>query len=344
MTQKRILTGDRPTGKLHLGHYVGTLQNRVKLQYDYETYILIADAQALTDNFATPERLKANIREVMLDYLAVGLDPNRCCFVVQSMVPEIAELTILYMNLVTTARLERNPTVKDEIRHKGMDSTVTAGFLCYPVSQAADITIFGAHCVPVGADQAPMLEQTQEIVDRFNYLYGETLVRPEPLYSNYRRLIGIDGQAKMSKSLGNAIYLSDDAATVSRKVMNMFTDPNRIHGTEPGQIEDNPVFTYHDAFNPNQERVAQLKELYRHGGVTPEGKPILGDVQVKRELSTVLNQFLEPIREKRAKFEQEEDYIWDVLQKGTVRARIRAQEVMDGVRSAMKIRYFRLSS
>lgn len=344
MTQKRILTGDRPTGKLHIGHYVGSLQNRVKLQYDYETYILIADVQALTDNFATPERLQANIREVMLDYLAVGLDPNRCCFVVQSMVPEIAELTIFYMNLVTTARLERNPTVKDEIRLKGMGSNVTAGFLCYPVSQAADITVFGAHCVPVGADQAPVLEQTQEIVDRFNHLYGETLVRPEPLYSNFGRLVGIDGQAKMSKSLDNAIYLSDDAATVTRKVMGMFTDPNRIHGTEPGQVEGNPVFIYHDAFNPDQERVAQLKELYRRGGATPKGKPILGDVQVKRELSTVLNQFLEPIRARRAKFEQSENYIWEVLRSGTNRARFRAQEVMHAVRSTMKIDYYRLRS
>ncbi|SRR5579883_2874585 len=268
MTPKRILTGDRPTGKLHLGHYVGSLQNRLKLQYDYETYILIADVQALTDNFATPEQLQANIREVMLDYLAVGVDLNRCRFVVQSMVPEIAELTMFYINLVTTARLERNPTVKDEIRLKGMDASVTAGFVCYPVSQAADITSFGADCVPVGADQAPMLEQTQEIVERFNHLYGKTLVRPEPLYSNFGRLVGIDGQTKMSKSLGNAIYLSDDPATVTSKVMSMFTDPNRIHGTEPGQVEGNPVFIYHDAFNPERERVAQLKKLYRRGGVT----------------------------------------------------------------------------
>lgn len=342
MSEKRILTGDRPTGKLHLGHYVGSLQNRVKLQHEYETYILIADVQALTDNFATPEMLALNIRELVLDYLAVGLDPKLCTFVVQSLVPEIAELTIFYMNLVTVSRLERNPTVKDEMRQKDIGSNVTAGFLCYPVSQAADITAFGAHLVPVGQDQAPMIEQTQEIVDRFNRLYGETLVRPEGLYSEFSRLTGIDGQAKMSKSLGNVIHLSDDAATVTKKVMGMFTDPNRIHGIEPGHVENNPVFIYHDAFNPDCERVAELKELYRRGGTRSDGKPILGDVQVKRELAVALNNFLEPLRVHRAEFEKDKDYVWDVLRDGIPRARVRAQEVMEVVRSAMKIRYSKL--
>ncbi|MDQ3813896.1 MAG: tryptophan--tRNA ligase [Armatimonadota bacterium] len=339
-SKKRILTGDRPTGKLHLGHYVGSLANRVKLQHEYETYILIADVQALTDNFETPEMLKANIREVALDYLAVGLDPKLCAFVVQSLVPEIADLTVYYLNLVTLSRLQRNPTVKDEMRQKGMGDDVRMGFLCYPISQVADITAFGAHLVPVGEDQRPMIEQTQEIVQRFNRLYGEALVMPEGLYAEFGRLPGTDGQAKMSKSLGNVINLSDDAKTVTQKVMSMYTDANRITGKEPGNVEGNPVFTYHDAFNPNKERVAVLKELYRTGGARPDGKPILGDVAVKRELAAALNEFLEPIRARRAEFERDEDYVWDVLRDGTARGRQRAGEVMDAVRAAMKIDYF----
>jgi len=339
-SQKRILTGDRPTGKLHLGHYVGSLKNRVQLQHEYETYVLIADVQALTDNFEHPEILRANIREVTLDYLAVGLDPNKCAFVVQSLVPEIADLTVYYLNLVTLSRLQRNPTVKDEMKQKGMGEAVPAGFLCYPVSQAADITAFGAHLVPVGEDQRPMIEQTQEIVDRFNHLYGETLVRPEGMFAEFGRLVGTDGGAKMSKSLGNVINLADDEKTVTQKVMAMFTDPNRIHGTEPGNVEGNPVFTYHDAFNPDKARVAELKELYRQGGANEKGKPILGDVTVKRELAQALNAFLEPIRARRAEFERDESYVWDVLRDGTRRGRQRAGEVMDGVRRAMKIDYF----
>lgn len=339
--RQRILTGDRPTGKLHLGHYVGSLQNRVHLQHEYETYILIADVQALTDNFETPQMLRSNIREVVLDYLAVGLDPQQCAFVVQSLVPEIADLTIYYMNLVTLARLQRNPTVKTEIRQKDMGEDVRAGFLCYPISQAADITAFGAHLVPVGEDQRPMIEQTQEIVDRFNRLYGETLVRPEGLYGEFGRLPGTDGQAKMGKSLGNVINLSDDEATVTRKVMGMFTDPNRLTGKEPGNVEGNPVFTYHDAFNPDKGRVAELKELYQRGGTGPDGrKPLLGDVQVKRELAVAVNEFLEPIRTRRRAFEQDADYVWDVLRDGTARGRERAGEVMAAVRSAMQIDYF----
>lgn len=338
--RKRILTGDRPTGKLHLGHYVGSLKNRAQLQHEYETYVLIADVQALTDNFATPEILKANIREAALDYLAVGLDPQKCAFVVQSMVPEIAELTVFYMNLVSVSQVERNPTVKAEIAQKGFGETLPLGFFCYPVSQAADITAFGADLVPVGADQAPMIELCRDIVEKFNRFYGETLVLPSPLYAEFGRLPGTDGGAKMSKSLGNVINLSDDEKTVNERVMSMFTDPNRVRGTEPGTVEGNPVFTYHDAFNPDKARVAELKELYKAGGANEKGKPILGDVTVKRELSQVLNAFLEPIRTRRAEFARDESYVTDVLRDGTRRGRERAAEVMEGVRRAMKIDYF----
>jgi len=340
MNRKTILTGDRPTGKLHLGHYVGSLQNRLKLQHEYETFILVADVQALTDNFERPEILKANIREVALDYLAVGLDPAQCAFVIQSQVPEIAELTVFYLNLVTIARLERNPTVKTEIAQKGFGESLPAGFFCYPVSQAADITAFDAHLVPVGQDQAPMIEQTQEIVDKFNRLYGETLVRPEAMYAEFGRLPGTDGQSKMSKSVGNVIALSDDEKTVTQKILGMYTDPNRLRGTEPGNVEGNPVFTYHDAFNPNRERVAELKELYRRGGANENGKPILGDVTVKRELAVALNALLEPMRVRRAELERDPDYVWDVLRDGTRRGRERAAGVMERVRQAMKIDYF----
>jgi tryptophanyl-tRNA synthetase len=337
--KKRILTGDRPTGKLHLGHYVGSLRNRVALQDEYETYILIADVQALTDNFARPEILKENIFQVVLDYLAVGLDPQKCAFVVQSMIPEIAELTIFYLNLVSRAQVEKNPTVKTEIQQK-FSGEVPMGFICYPVSQAADITAFGAHLVPVGHDQAPMIELTRDIVGRFNNHYGETLVMPEAMYAEFGRLPGIDGNAKMGKSLGNAIYLADDEKTVQKKVMAMFTDPKRLTGKEPGTVEGNPVFTYHDAFNPNRERVEELKVLYRAGGENENGKPILGDVTVKRELATALNEVLEPIRTKRAAFEADADYVRDVIKEGTRRGRERAGEVMESVRRAMKIDYF----
>lgn len=340
--RKTILTGDRPTGKLHLGHYVGSLQNRVKLQDEYETFILIADVQALTDNFETPEMLRQNIREVVLDYLAVGLDPQKCAFVIQSLVPEIAELTIFYLNLVTLARLERNPTVKDEMKQKGYGDSVTAGFLCYPISQVADITAFGAHLVPVGEDQRPMIEQTQEIVDKFNRLYGGgVLTRPEGMYGEFGRLPGTDGAAKMSKSVGNVINLSDDEKTVTQKVMGMYTDPNRLTGREPGNVEGNPVFTYHDAFNNDKERVAELKELYRRGGENENGKPLLGDVQVKRELANALNEFLAPIRARREEYSRDESYVEDVVRDGTRRGRERAGEVMERVRQAMKIDYLK---
>ena len=341
MTKKTILTGDRPTGPLHLGHYVGSLRNRVALQDEYETFVLIADVQALTDNYERPETLRANIREVVLDYLAVGLDPQKCAFVIQSQVPQIAELTVFYLNLVTLARVERNPTVKTEIEQK-FGSEVPMGFLCYPVSQAADITAFGAHLVPVGDDQKPMIELTREIVQRFNFLYGaggEILVKPEGMYAPISRLPGTDGGAKMGKSLGNAINLSDDAKTLQQKVMGMFTDPNRKTGREPGNVEGNPVFTYHDAFNPNKARVSELKELYRRGGENEAGKPLLGDVTVKRELVQVLEELLAPIRARRQEFARDENYTWDVVREGTRRGREQAEQVIEGVRHAMKIDY-----
>ena len=330
--KQRILTGDRPTGKLHLGHYVGSLEARVRLQHEYETFILIADAQALTDNFEHPEMLRAHLREVTLDYLAVGLDPEVVTIVIQSMVPEIAELTVFFLNLVTAARLQRNPTVKEELRQKGFGASVPAGFLCYPVSQAADITAFGAHLVPVGDDQLPMVEQTREIVRRFNSLYGEALVEPEALVGRFPRLPGTDGKEKMSKSLGNTINLSDDAETVRQKVMRMYTDPTRIHPTDPGHVEGNPVFVFHDAFNSNSEEVAELKERYRAGRV--------GDVEVKRRLAAALNGFLDPIRERRRCYEQRPNEVEEILRHGTQRGREAARETMARVRQAMGLDYF----
>jgi tryptophanyl-tRNA synthetase len=329
--KKRILTGDRPTGRLHLGHYVGSLVNRVMLQEEYETFILIADVQALTDHFEHPEILQQNIREVTKDYLAVGIDPVRSTIFIQSMIPEIAELAVYYLNLVTVARLQRNPTVKDEMQQKGFEQNLPAGFLVYPVHQAADITIFNADLVPVGKDQLPMIEQTVEIVRRFNALYAPVLVEPQAKVGEFARLPGIDGQAKMSKSLGNAIYLADDAKTVEAKVMRMYTDPTRLRATDPGHIEGNPVFIYHDAFNPNKEEVADLKERYVQGRV--------GDVEVKKKLAKALNAFLDPIRERRAKYEQDEKAIDEILKEGTRRARAVAQETMHQVRRAMKIDY-----
>ncbi len=329
--RKRILTGDRPTGRLHLGHYVGSLANRVALQEAYESFVLIADVQALTDHFEHPEILQQNIREVVKDYLAVGIDPEKSTLLVQSLIPEIAELAVYYLNLVTVARLQRNPTVKDEMQQKGFEQNLPAGFLVYPVHQAADITIFNADLVPVGKDQLPMIEQTVEIVRRFNTLYAEVLVEPQAKLSEFARLPGIDGQAKMSKSLSNAIYLSDDAKTVESKVMKMYTDPTRLRATDPGHIEGNPVFVYHDAFNPNKEEVADLKERYVQGKV--------GDVEVKKKLVKALNDFLAPIRERRAEYDRDEKQIDDVLIEGSRRARRVARETMRQVRQAMKINY-----
>jgi len=330
--RKRILTGDRPTGPLHLGHYVGSLADRVRLQHEYESFIELADVQALTDNFDNPQKVRDNVNEVVLDYLAVGLDPNVVTIFIQSLVPQIAELTVFFSNLVSVARLERNPTVKDEIKEKGMEDSVTFGFLGYPVSQAADIMFVNANLVPVGEDQAPVIELTRDIVARFNALYGETLNMPEIMIGKVARLPGTDGKAKMGKSLGNAINLKDDAKTVERKVMGMYTDPTRLRATDPGHVEGNPVFTYHDAFNPNTEEVEEMKRLYRIGGI--------GDVAVKRSLAKALNEFLDPIRERRAQYEGNPEYLREILMEGTRKARQAGEETMGRVREAMKIDYF----
>jgi len=329
--EKRILTGDRPTGPLHLGHYVGSLQNRVRLQHDYDTYILIADIQALTDNFEHPEKLEANVFEVALDYLAVGLDPARVKIVVQSMVPELSELTTYFMNLVTVATLERNPTVKDEIKQRNFKRGVPVGFWSYPISQAADITIFKAELVPVGEDQLPMIEQAREIVRRFNSLYAKVLVEPRAMLGQMARLPGTDGGAKMSKSLGNCIYLGDPSEAVRKRVMSMFTDPTRIHPTDPGHVEGNPVFTYHDVFNPDKAEVDELKERYRKGTV--------GDVEVKQKLFNALDAFLRPIRERRAEFAAKPERVREIIMEGTRKGRAVAQSTMDEVRRAMKLNY-----
>lgn len=332
LQNKRILTGDRPTGPLHLGHYVGSLKQRVELQSKYETYLLIADVQAFTDNFETPEKVSKNVFEVALDYLAVGIDPERTTIVVQSAVPEIAELTVLFMNLVTLGQLEQNPTVKTEIREKHFKGGVPVGFLAYPVSQAADITAFGAELVPVGEDQLPMIEQTREIVRKFNRLYGKTLVEPKALLSKFPRLPGTDGKEKMSKSLGNVINLSDTAAEVKRKVMGMYTDPTRLRATDPGHVEGNPVFTYLDAFDPDAGRVTDMKAQYRAGTV--------GDVAVKNHLAQILNDFLDPIRERRAAYAKKPKEVMQMLEKGIVRGREVAGKTMDAVRRAMGIEYW----
>jgi tryptophanyl-tRNA synthetase len=330
--KKRILTGDRPTGPLHLGHYVGSLADRVKLQHEYDSYILIADVQALTDNFDNPQKVRDNVLEVVNDYLAVGLDPNVITVFIQSLVPQIAELTVFFSNLVTVSRLERNPTIKEEMKEKGMEEkTVTFGFLGYPVSQAADIMVVNADLVPVGDDQAPMVELTRDIVGRFNMIYGQTLNMPEIKIGDVPRLPGIDNK-KMSKSLNNAIYLKDSPEEVTRKVKNMYTDPTRLRATDPGHVEGNPVFTYHDAFNPNKEEVEEMKRLYRAGGI--------GDVAVKASLATALNTFLDPIRERRAEYEANPDMVREVAMEGTRRARRVAEETMRLVRHAMKIDYF----
>jgi tryptophanyl-tRNA synthetase len=329
---KTILTGDRPTGRLHLGHYVGSLKNRVSLQHEYDTFVLIADVQALTDNFEHPELLRDNVTQVMLDYLAVGLDPEKVKFVVQSMVPELAELTVYFMNLVTVATLERNPTVKEEIKQRNFTRGVPVGFWSYPISQAADITIFKAHLVPVGEDQLPMIEQAREIVRRFNHLYGRVLIEPRAMVGEVARLPGTDGGAKMSKSLNNCIYLSDSAETLRKRVMSMYTDPTRIHPTDPGHVEGNPVFIYHDAFNPDKAQVEELKARYVKGAV--------GDVEVKQRLFEALARLLEPIRERRAQFEAQPARVREILMEGTRRGRAVAQETMREVRAAMKLTYF----
>lgn len=342
-----ILTGDRPTGKLHLGHYVGSLKNRVIMQNkgDFnKMYVMIADAQALTDNFNNPDKVRDNIIEVALDYLSCGIDPNKVTIFVQSHVEQLTELMFYYMNLVTLSRLERNPTVKAEIKQKEFGASIPVGFLTYPISQAADITLFNANIVPVGEDQLPMLEQTREIVRTFNNYYSEVLVEPKAVIPGNKicsRLPGLDGKAKMSKSLGNCIYLSDSEKDVKSKVMSMFTDPNHIQITDPGKVEGNTVFTYLDAFCtdddfseflPDYKNLDELKDHYRRGG--------LGDVKIKKFLNNILQKELSPIREKRKHYEQNIPEIFDMLLKGSEDARKVGAETLKKVKAAMGINYF----
>ena len=344
---KIILTGDRPTGRLHVGHYVGSLRRRVELQNSGEfekIYIMIADAQALTDNADNPEKVRQNIVEVALDYLSAGLDPEKSTLFIQSMVPELTELSFYYMNLVTVSRLQRNPTVKSEIQMRHFEASIPVGFFTYPISQAADITAFKATTVPVGEDQMPMLEQCKEIVHKFNTVYGEALVEPEILLPDNKacmRLPGIDGKAKMSKSLNNCIYLSDSESDVKKKVMSMYTDPDHIRIEDPGKIEGNSVFTYLDAFCkpehfeqflPDYKSLDELKEHYQRGG--------LGDVKVKKFLNNVLQSELAPIRERRAKWEKDIPAVYEILRKGSEAAEKVAAETLRDVKSAMKINYF----
>lgn len=327
------LSGDRPTGPLHLGHYVGSLANRLLLQDTHKLYIMVADVQALTDNYENPEKVRENVFQVALDYLAIGVDPKKTTIFIQSCIPEIAELTVFYMNLVTVNRLRRNPTVKAEIQQKGYGENLTAGFLCYPVSQAADITFIKAQVVPVGEDQLPMIEQTNEIVRAFNRIYKtEVLVEAHALIPPMARLPGTDGQAKMSKSMGNALYLSDPTDVVAKKVMGMFTDPHHLKVTDPGRVEGNTVFAYLDLFDPRKDEVAALKEHYQRGG--------LGDVVLKKRLIEVLETFLTPIRERRIHFEKNKDYVESVLKEGIEHTRENAKKTMHEVRHAMKLDYF----
>ena len=349
-SRKVILTGDRPTGKLHLGHYVGSLQNRVALQNsgDYDVFVMIADMQALTDNARNPAKVRENVLEVALDYLAVGLDPAKSTIFIQSQIPVLSELTMYYLNLVSLSRVLRNPTVKTEIKQKGWNETdeftgiprsgrngVPAGFAMYPVSQAADITAFNATTVPVGVDQLPMIEQTREIVRTFNSVYGETLVEPAakiPTDKEAQRLPGIDGDAKMSKSLGNGIYLSDDERTLRDKVFAMFTDPDHIHVADPGKIAGNTVFTYLDVFASDVEKVREMKKNYEAGG--------LGDVVVKKYLFEVLNELLKPIRERRAEFAKNPAAVMDMLKSGSEKANVVANATLAKVRAAIGVDYF----
>lgn len=345
--KKIILTGDRPTGKLHVGHYVGSLKRRVELQNSGEfddIYIMIADAQALTDNADNPEKVRQNIIEVALDYLACGLEPEKSTLFIQSQIPQLTELSFYYMNLVTVSRLQRNPTVKSEIKMRNFETSIPVGFFCYPISQAADITAFKATVVPVGEDQLPMLEQTKEIVRKFNSVYGETLVEPEILLPDNEaclRLPGIDGKAKMSKSLGNCIYLSEEPEEIRKKIMSMYTDPEHIRVEDPGKLEGNTVFTYLDAFCkdeyfaqflPEYANLQELKDHYTRGG--------LGDVKVKKFLNNVIQTELEPIRKRRQEYQKNIDYVYEILKKGSEKAEQVAAETLNDVKNSMKINYF----
>lgn len=345
--QKIILTGDRPTGRLHVGHYAGSLKERVELQNSGQfdkVFIMIADAQALTDNAEHPEKVRENVLEVALDYLACGIDPEKSTIFIQSAVPQLTELTAYYMNLVTVSRVQRNPTVKTEIKMRNFEASIPVGFFVYPISQAADITAFRATAVPVGEDQLPMLEQCKEIVNKFNSVYGETLTEPEIILPSNKaclRLPGIDGKAKMSKSLGNCIYLSDDADVIKKKIMSMFTDPNHVRVEDPGKVEGNPVFIYLDAFSrpehfaeflPEYANLDELKAHYQRGG--------LGDVKVKKFLNNVMQAELAPIRERRHMWEQRLDEVKMILKQGSETARAAAAETLHDVRAAMQINYF----
>ncbi len=345
--KKIILTGDRPTGRLHVGHYVGSLKERVSLQnsgeYD-EVYIMVADAQALTDNADNPEKVRQNVMQVALDYLSCGIDPAKSNIFIQSMIPELAELTVYYMNLVTVSRVQRNPTVKAEIKQKNFETSLPLGFFCYPVSQASDITAFKATTVPAGEDQMPMIEQCCEIVRKFNEVYGETLVEPKivlPSNKSCLRLPGIDGKAKMSKSLGNCIYLSDTEEDTKKKVMSMFTDPTHLRREDPGHVEGNPVFTYLDAFCkdeyfaeylPDYKNLDELKAHYQRGG--------LGDMVVKKFLNNVIQTELRPIRERRNDWEKRLPDVYEILKQGTAKARETAAQTLSEVKHAMRIDYF----
>ena len=344
---KIMLTGDRPTGRLHVGHYVGSLKRRVELQntgdFD-EMFVMIADAQALTDNADNPEKVRQNIIEVALDYLACGLDPQKCTLFIQSQIPQLCELSFYYKNLVTVSRLQRNPTVKSEIQMRNFEASIPVGFFTYPISQAADITAFKANVVPVGEDQLPMLEQTKEIVRKFNSVYGDTLVEPEILLPENQaclRLPGTDGKAKMSKSLGNCIYLSEEPDEIQKKVFSMFTDPTHIKVSDPGKLEGNTVFTYLDAFCrpeyfaeflPDYANLQELKDHYTRGG--------LGDMKVKRFLNNVLQAELEPIRNRRKEYQKDIPYVYEILKKGSEKAEAVAEKTLQEVKASMKINYF----
>lgn len=338
MKKETLLTGDRPTGKLHIGHYIGSLKNRVTLQNSelYNSYIMIADQQALTDNARNPEKIRNNLIEVALDYLSVGINPSKSTIFIQSQIPELSELTMHYLNLVTVARLERNPTVKSEIKERNFNMSIPAGFMIYPVSQAADITAFKANIVPVGEDQLPMIEQTREIVRSFNNIYKEdVLVEPRAILpkEGLGRLPGIDGKAKMSKSLNNAIYLSDEPDVIKNKVMSMYTDPNHIRVEDPGTIENNTVFIYLDAFCNEIDKLQEMKMHYQRGG--------LGDVKVKKYLNEIIQAELEPIRNRRKEYEKNLDYVYEVLKEGSNNARKIASNTLRDVRNAIGIEYFK---
>jgi tryptophanyl-tRNA synthetase len=329
-----VLTGDRPTGKLHLGHYVGSIKNRIKLQEQYgKCFYMVADVQALTDNAEDPEKVRNNVLEVVLDNMAAGLDPKKTTFFIQSQIPEIAELTVFFLNLVTLARLKRNPTVKDEMKQKGFGENVPAGFLAYPVSQAADILFCGSNIVPVGEDQLPVIEQANEIVAKFNSVYGETFRKIEPVLSDAPRLIGIDGNAKASKSLNNAIFLDDSSEEIERKVMMMYTDPKHIHAADPGSVKGNVVFAYLDIFDSDRKEVEKLKEQYKKGG--------LGDIAIKKRLVGILEGLVGPIRSRRGELAKNPDEIFQILRDGTEKARMAAKETMEKVRRGIKIDYFK---